>query len=72
MPTNSTAEDYWRLFVQLVQAVWTTGTIFRQLLWIIVVLIPKGGGDFRGIGLLESIWKVLEPGADHRYAAGID
>jgi hypothetical protein len=23
-------------------------------------LIPKGGGDFRGIGLLEPIWKVLE------------
>ncbi len=24
----------------------------RQLLWSIVVLIPKGGGDYRGIGLL--------------------
>jgi hypothetical protein len=59
-PTNSTAGDNWRLFVQLVQAVWTTSTIPRQLLWIIVVLIPKGGGDFDRIGLLESIWKVLE------------
>ena len=44
-PTNSTTGDNWRLFVQLVQAVWTSGTIPRQLLWIIVVLIPKGGGD---------------------------
>ena len=58
--TNSTAGDNWRLFVQLVQAVWTTCTIPRQLLWIIVVLIPKGGRDFRGIRLLEPIWKVLE------------
>jgi len=30
------------------------------LLWSIVALIPKGGGDYRGIGLLEPIWKVLE------------
>ncbi|KAL7548851.1 hypothetical protein ACHAWF_012112, partial [Thalassiosira exigua] len=25
-----------------------------------LVLIPKGGGGYRGIGLLEPIWKVLE------------
>ncbi len=52
--------DEWVDLCQLVQAVWTTGTIPHQLLWIIVVLIPKGGGDFCGIGLLELIWKVLE------------
>ena len=44
----------------MVQAVWSHEIIPRQLLWIIVVLIPKGNGDFRGIGLLEPIWKVLE------------
>jgi hypothetical protein len=49
------AGDNWRLFVLLVQAAWTHGTIPHQLLWIIVVLIPKGGGDYRGIGLLEPI-----------------
>ena len=48
------------MFVELVQAVWTHGIIPCQLLWSIVVLIPKGGGDYRGIGLLEPIWKVLE------------
>ena len=26
----------------------------------VVVLIPKGNNDFRGIGLLEVAWKVLE------------
>jgi hypothetical protein len=26
----------------------------------IVVLLPKGGGDFRGIGLLNPFWKVVE------------
>jgi hypothetical protein len=61
--------DHWRLFVQLVQAAWTHGEIPRQLLWIIVVLIPKGGGDYRGIGLLEPIWKVIERIIDHRLDA---
>ena len=51
-PSNG---DHWCLFVQLVQAAWTHGEIPRQILWIIVVLIPKGGGDYRGIGLLEPI-----------------
>ena len=58
--------DNWRLFVELVQAVWTHGIIPRQMLWSIVVLIPKGGGDYWGIGLFEPIWKVLERIMDHR------
>jgi hypothetical protein len=52
--------DNWHPFIQLVQAVWTHGSIPRQLLWIIVVLILTSGGDYPGIGLLELIWKVLE------------
>ncbi|KAL7530161.1 hypothetical protein ACHAWF_003272, partial [Thalassiosira exigua] len=43
-----------------VQAAWERGEIPRQLLWVIVVLLPKGGGDYRGIGLLEPIRKLLE------------
>ncbi len=26
----------------------------------IVMLLPKGGGNFRGIGLLDPFWKVVE------------
>jgi hypothetical protein len=59
------AGDRWRLFVWLVQAEWTHGEIPRQLLWIIVVLIPKGGGDYRGIRLLEPIWECIERVIDH-------
>ncbi len=44
------AGDRWRLFVRLVQAAWTHGKIPRQLLWIIVVLIPKGGETTAGLG----------------------
>ena len=39
------------------------------MLWSIVVLIPKGGGDYRGIGLLEPIWKVIEQIMDRRLNA---
>jgi hypothetical protein len=61
--------DNWKLFVELVQAVWTHGIIPCQMLWSIVVLLPKGGGDYRGIGLLEPIWKVVERIMDRRLDA---
>ncbi|KAL7533855.1 hypothetical protein ACHAWF_011231 [Thalassiosira exigua] len=60
------AGDRWRLFVRLVRAIWEKGHIPRQLLWVVVVLLPKGGGDYRGIGLLEQIWKVIEGVIDTR------
>jgi hypothetical protein len=36
------------------------GKILQQLTWVIVVLLPKGGGDYREIDLLEPLWKVVE------------
>jgi hypothetical protein len=43
---NQGAGDAWRLLMRLVATVWETGTIPQQLRWIIVVLIPKGGGNY--------------------------
>ena len=34
--------------------------------WVVMVLIPKGQGGYRGIGLLKLIWKVLERVIDIR------
>ncbi len=48
--------DCWRSFVALLQAIWITGTVPTQMTWMIVVLLPKGGGDYRGIVLLDPIW----------------
>ncbi len=31
-----------------------------------MVLIPKGGGDYRGIGLLEPVWKCIERVIGHQ------
>ena len=61
---NQGAGDSWRLLMRLVTAVWETGTIPQQMGWVIVILIPKGGGDYRRVGLLEPIWKIIEPVMD--------
>ena len=50
----------WRVFVKLMQAVWEHGSIPDQIRSEIIVLLPKGGGDYHGIGLLEPFWKVGE------------
>ncbi len=54
------AGDCWRLFVALVQATWESSTVPTQMSWMVIVLLPKGGGDYHSIGLLDPIWKVVE------------
>jgi exonuclease III len=54
------AGKMWDELVGLCSSVLVTGTIPQQMCWVVTVLIPKGGGEYRGIGLLEPIWKVLE------------
>jgi hypothetical protein len=63
---NHGAGDLWRLLMRLVTAVWETGMVPQQLGWIIIVLIPKGAGDYHEIGLLEPIWKIIEHVMDQR------
>ena len=52
--------EKWRIFVKLMQAVWEQGSIPEQMKWKIIDLLPKGGGDYCGIGLLEPFWKVIK------------
>ena len=52
-PNSIGVGNNWRKFILLVQAIWDHDEIPPQLLWVIIILIPKGGGDYRGIGLLE-------------------
>ena len=68
-PANVGAGADWEALVQLVQAVWDEGKIPTKLGWVVTVLIPKGGGDYLGIGLLEPIWKVIERVMDKRLEA---
>ena len=50
----------WEIFVKLIQAIWEQGSIPKQMKWEIIFLLPKGGGGYCGIGLLEPFWKVIE------------
>ena len=59
----------WGEFAELCTSVWATGTIPQQMSGVVTVLIPKGGREYRGIGLLEPIWKVLERVLDLRLEA---
>ncbi len=50
----------WRIFIKLMQTIWEHGCVPEQMTWEIIILLPKGGGHYCGIGLLEPCWKVLE------------
>ena len=46
------------------------GKILQQMLYTIIVLIPKrNSGDFWGMRLLEVLWKVIERVLDERISA---
>ena len=61
------ADDTWPMPIRLVHHIWDTGKIPQRMLLAIIVLTPKGiSGNFRGIGLLEVIWKVIERIIDAR------
>jgi hypothetical protein len=61
--------DCWQLFVKLLQVVWTTVTVPTKMSWMIINLLPKGGYDYRGIGLLDPIWKIVEKVMVLRFSA---
>ena len=48
----------WEKVVSIIHVAFWEGYIPEALMWTTMVLIPKGGGDYRGIGLVEIIWKV--------------
>jgi hypothetical protein len=50
----------WRIFVKMIQAIWDREEIPMQMSWMVIVLLPKGGGNFQGIGLLDPCWKIAE------------
>ena len=51
--TDTTAdEENWARVVELVQTAFRDGDLAEEATWQVVVLIPKGKGDYRGIGLV--------------------
>ena len=58
--SNPTRPEQWKNTLYITQLVWQYGETLREIVWTILVLTPKGNTDTRGIGLLESLWKVVE------------
>jgi hypothetical protein len=61
----------WDNILEIVQMAWETGELPRQLLLSLLVIIPKPSGGVRGIGLLETVWKLIERIMDRRLTQGI-
>ena len=45
--------------MELIQTAFWEGELAKEAMWQAVVLIPKGKMDYRGIGIVEVLWKVV-------------
>ena len=57
--------------VDLVQTAFREGDLAEESTWQAVVLIPKGKGDYQGIGLVEVMWKVVAVILNRRFTSSI-
>ena len=68
--TREGAEN-WARFVDLVHTAFRDGDLTEEATWQAVVLIPKGNKDYRGICLMEVMWKVVAEILNRRFTASI-
>ena len=61
----------WNRVVDLIQSCFRKRQVPSQMSWSTVVLLPKGNGDYQGIGLLEMSWKVIESIINWRIASKV-
>eukprot|EP00978_Attheya_sp_CCMP212_P036377 scaffold164556_cov31-Attheya_sp.AAC.2 len=48
----------WHKLVELVQLAFETEEIPEAMAWSVMILLSKRSGDYRGIGLVEAVWKL--------------
>ena len=53
------------------QTAFRDGDLAEEATWQAVVLIPKGKGDYRGIGLVEVMWKIVAVILNRRFNSSI-
>ena len=63
--------ENWTRVVDLVEAAFWEGKLTEEAAWQAVVLITKGKKDYRGIGLVEVMWKVVAAILNRRFTASI-
>ena len=59
-PVPTPVVTRWQALVSLIQLMWDTGDLPTKLTWTILVLIPKGSHDHRGINLFDALWKLID------------
>ena len=62
----------WDMVVSLVRAALGEGPLAEESMWKSVVLIPKGRGEYQGIGLVEVVWKVVAAILNYRLTDSIN
>ena len=62
----------WNRVVDLIQTCFRERCVPTHMSWSTVVLLPKGNGDYRGIGLLEISWKVIKSIINRRIASKVE
>ena len=69
---NEEAMAPWEAVVEQIQEVYRSGKMPSRMTQAICVLIPKNDkGEYRGIGLLEAMWKLTTAVANRRMSRGI-
>ena len=64
-------EENWARVVELLQTAFWDGDLAEEATWQAVVLILKGKLYYRGIGLVEMMWKVMVVILNRRFTSSI-
>ena len=64
-------EEMWVKVVEMTQTAFREGKLAEEAAWKTVVMIPKGKGEFRGIGLVEVTWKLMALILHRRLTTGL-
>ena len=63
--------EHWQFLVDILKNMWRMGEIPQELGCSVLVLIPKDATNTRSIGLLETLWKVVEALIDTRLCVSL-
>ena len=62
---------HWENLVELIQTAFRERELDEEAMWQVVVMIPKGRQEYRGIGIVEVMWKVVAAILHRRLTASI-
>ena len=61
----------WWISVKIIQLEFDIGELALDCTWNTIILLPKGGGEYHVIGLVEVLWKVISIIIDRRLEESI-